>query len=80
MGYRLRLSLRILCNCRLVRERYRRARHFSEQLAMAGAALGLAAIFIESYPNPAEARCDGPSGVPLERVPKLLRRIKEMDE
>jgi 2-dehydro-3-deoxyphosphooctonate aldolase (KDO 8-P synthase) len=54
--------------------------HFSEQLAMAGAALGLAAIFIESYPNPAEARCDGPSAVPLERVPKLLRRIKEMDE
>jgi 2-dehydro-3-deoxyphosphooctonate aldolase (KDO 8-P synthase) len=53
---------------------------FAEQLASAGAALRLAAIFLESYPDPAAAPCDGPSAIPLDLIPRFLHRIKRIDE
>jgi 2-dehydro-3-deoxyphosphooctonate aldolase (KDO 8-P synthase) len=53
---------------------------FSQQLAAAGTALRLAAIFVESYPDPENAPCDGPSAIPLELIPRFLNKIKRIDE
>jgi len=49
-------------------------------LAMAGTAIGLAGIFIEAHPTPAQAPCDGASAAELTDVPGLLRKIKQVDE
>jgi 2-dehydro-3-deoxyphosphooctonate aldolase (KDO 8-P synthase) len=50
------------------------------ELALAGVATGLAGVFLESHPDPATAKCDGPCAWPLDQVAKLLRQLKEVDE
>lgn len=49
-------------------------------LARAGMAVGLAGLFMEAHPNPAEAKCDGPSATPLADLPKFLAQIKAVDD
>ncbi|MCP3942063.1 MAG: 3-deoxy-8-phosphooctulonate synthase [Desulfobacteraceae bacterium] len=54
-------------------------REFVPHLARAGAAVGVAAIFMEVHPNPDKAPCDGPNMLTFEELPKLLASIKTID-
>lgn len=49
-------------------------------LARAAMAVGLAGLFLESHPNPAEAKCDGPSALPLDQLEPFLAQIKALDD
>jgi 2-dehydro-3-deoxyphosphooctonate aldolase (KDO 8-P synthase) len=49
-------------------------------LARAGMAVGLAGLFLEAHPDPAQAKCDGPSALPLEQLEPFLAQIKAVDE
>lgn len=49
-------------------------------LARAGMAVGLAGLFLEAHPNPKEAKCDGPSALPLEHLEAFLTQIKAIDD
>ncbi len=49
-------------------------------LALAGMAVGLAGLFIEAHPDPDNAKCDGPSTLPLDMLEPFLFQIKAVDE
>ena len=49
-------------------------------LARAGKAIGLAGLFLEAHPDPRNARCDGPSALPLELLEPFLSQIKAVDD
>jgi 2-dehydro-3-deoxyphosphooctonate aldolase (KDO 8-P synthase) len=49
-------------------------------LARAAVAVGVAAIFIETHPDPDRAPSDGPAMLPLDRMEPLLRRLVELDQ
>ncbi|WP_197272137.1 3-deoxy-8-phosphooctulonate synthase [Neisseria sp. 83E34] len=49
-------------------------------LALAGMATGLAGLFLESHANPDEAKCDGPSALPLSKLEDFLVRVKAVDD
>ena len=49
-------------------------------LARAGMAVGLAGLFLESHPDPDQARCDGPSALPLEQLEAFLTQVKAIDD
>ncbi len=55
-------------------------REQSLELASAGLATGIAGLFLEAHPNPEEARCDGPSALPLELLKPFLERLKDLDQ
>ncbi len=44
-------------------------------IARAGVAVGVDGIFIETHPNPAEAKSDGANMLPLDRLEKLLEQL-----
>jgi 2-dehydro-3-deoxyphosphooctonate aldolase (KDO 8-P synthase) len=50
------------------------------QLARSGMALGIAGLFIESHPNPSEAKCDGPCALPLDQLEAYLSQMKAVDD
>lgn len=50
------------------------------ELARSGMATGLAGLFLEAHPNPNEAKCDGPSALPLNKLEPFLAQIKAIDE
>ncbi len=50
------------------------------QLAKSGMALGLAGLFLESHPNPDEAKCDGPCALPLDKLKVFLEQVKAIDD
>ncbi len=50
------------------------------ELARAGIAVGLAGLFLEAHPNPDQARCDGPSALPLAQLEAFLTQIKTLDD
>lgn len=50
------------------------------ELARAGMALGLAGLFLEAHPDPANALCDGPSALPLDQLEPFLAQIKALDD
>lgn len=50
------------------------------QLARSGMALGIAGLFIESHPDPENAKCDGPCALPLDKLEMYLTQMKEVDE
>lgn len=56
----------------------RRAQAF--ELARSGMALGIGGLFLEAHPNPAEAKCDGPCALPLDKLEPYLRQMKAVDE
>ena len=55
-------------------------RHQTVELARAGMAVGLAGLFLESHPDPNQAKCDGPSALPLEKLEEFLTQIKALDD
>ena len=54
-------------------------RHQVLELARAGVAVGVAALFLESHPNPGKALCDGPSALPLALLEPFLEQVKALD-
>ena len=49
------------------------------KLAKAGAAVGIAGLFLEAHPNPDEALCDGPSALPLAQLEPFLEQVQAVD-
>jgi 2-dehydro-3-deoxyphosphooctonate aldolase (KDO 8-P synthase) len=49
-------------------------------LARAGMAVGLGGLFLEAHPDPDNARCDGPSALPLHLLEAFLTQIKAIDD
>ena len=49
-------------------------------LARSGMAVGLAGLFLEAHPDPANARCDGPSALPLDQLEPFLTQVKAIDD
>jgi 2-dehydro-3-deoxyphosphooctonate aldolase (KDO 8-P synthase) len=54
-------------------------REFVPVLARAAIAVGVAGVFMETHPNPAEALSDGPNAVPLGRMKELLATLIDLD-
>ena len=48
-------------------------------LARAATAVGVAGLFMETHPNPAEALSDGPNAWPLDKMADLLETLKTID-
>jgi 2-dehydro-3-deoxyphosphooctonate aldolase (KDO 8-P synthase) len=55
-------------------------RQQAAELARSGMALGIAGLFIESHPNPDEAKCDGPCALPLAKLEGYLSQMKAVDD
>ncbi|MCA8287687.1 3-deoxy-8-phosphooctulonate synthase [Burkholderia vietnamiensis] len=55
-------------------------REFVPVLARAAVATGVAGLFMETHPNPAEAKSDGPNAVPLHRMGALLETLVTLDQ
>jgi 2-dehydro-3-deoxyphosphooctonate aldolase (KDO 8-P synthase) len=55
------------------------AREMVPVLARAGVAAGVAGLFMETHPKPAEAWSDGPNAVPLRHMRALLETLVELD-
>lgn len=49
-------------------------------LAKAGMAVGLAVLFLEAHPDPNQARCDGPSALPMDQLEPFLSQVKAIDD
>jgi 2-dehydro-3-deoxyphosphooctonate aldolase (KDO 8-P synthase) len=49
-------------------------------LARSGMALGLAGLFVEAHPDPAQAKCDGPSALRLSDLEMFLKQVKAIDD
>jgi 2-dehydro-3-deoxyphosphooctonate aldolase (KDO 8-P synthase) len=54
-------------------------REFVPVLARAAVASGVAGIFMETHPDPANAKSDGPNAWPLDRMESLLTTLVELD-
>jgi 2-dehydro-3-deoxyphosphooctonate aldolase (KDO 8-P synthase) len=54
-------------------------REFVPVLARAAVAAGIAGLFAETHPRPAEALSDGPNAWPLSRMESLLTTLREID-
>lgn len=55
-------------------------REFVPTLASAAVAVGVAAIFMETHPDPDSAPSDGPNMIPLKALPELLKRLMAFDK
>jgi 2-dehydro-3-deoxyphosphooctonate aldolase (KDO 8-P synthase) len=55
-------------------------RHQVAELARAGMAVGLAGLFLEAHPDPNNAKCDGPSALPLDKLEPFLQQMKAIDD
>jgi 2-dehydro-3-deoxyphosphooctonate aldolase (KDO 8-P synthase) len=49
-------------------------------LARAAVAVGVAGLFMETHPDPANALCDGPNAVPLKHMKALLETLVALDQ
>ena len=54
-------------------------REFVPVLARAAVAAGIAGLFVETHPDPAQALSDGPNSWPLGRMRELLETLIEID-
>jgi len=54
-------------------------REFVPVLARAAVAAGVAGLFMETHPDPAQALSDGPNAWPLDRMGALLETLVEID-
>ena len=50
------------------------------ELARAGMAIGLAGRFLEAHPDPNNAKCDGPSALPLSKLEAFVSQMKAIDD
>ena len=55
-------------------------REFVEYLSRAAVAVGVAAVFMETHPDPDNAPSDGPNMVPLSKMPSLLKQLIDIDK
>ena len=55
-------------------------RHQVAELGRAGIAVGIAGLFLEAHPNPDQAKCDGPSALPLDKLEPFLMQMKAFDD
>ena len=55
-------------------------REFVPPLARAAASIGVAAMFMETHPDPDNAPSDGPNMIPMDQFEDLLRDIKRFDD
>lgn len=49
-------------------------------LARAGMSQGIAGLFLEAHPDPAQAKCDGPCALPLDKLEEFLVQMKAVDD
>ena len=49
-------------------------------LSRAAVAVGVAGLFMETHPDPANAKIDGPNAVPLRHMKALLETLLELDQ
>lgn len=49
-------------------------------LARAGVAQGIAGLFVETHPEPAQAKCDGACALPLADLGAFIRSMKRLDD
>ncbi len=54
-------------------------REFAPVLARAAVAVGVAAVFIETHPDPDNALSDGPNMIPLPELPEMVETLLEID-
>lgn len=54
-------------------------RRMAPFLARGAVAAGIDGLFMEVYPDPDRARCDGPNSLALESLPALLAMLKKID-
>jgi len=54
-------------------------REFVPVLARAAVAVGIAGVFMETHPDPKNAKSDGPNAVPLDRIEELLATLVDID-
>jgi len=50
------------------------------ELGRAGIAVGIAGLFLEAHPDPDNAKCDGPSALPLASLKAFLQQMKDVDD
>ncbi len=55
-------------------------REFIPVLARAAVAVGISGLFLETHPDPANAKSDGPNAWPLDRMEALLQTLKNLDD
>jgi 2-dehydro-3-deoxyphosphooctonate aldolase (KDO 8-P synthase) len=55
-------------------------RHQVAELGRAGMSVGLAGLFLEAHPDPDNAKCDGPSALPLDKLEPFLTEMKALDD
>lgn len=55
-------------------------RHQVAELGRAGIAVGIAGLFLEAHPDPDNAKCDGPSALPLAMLQPFLAQMKAVDD
>lgn len=49
-------------------------------LTRAVLAIGIAGIFIEAHPDPDNAKCDGPSAIPFDKLEEFIVQAKAVDD
>jgi 2-dehydro-3-deoxyphosphooctonate aldolase (KDO 8-P synthase) len=54
-------------------------REFVPVLSRAAIAVGVAGVFMETHPDPANAMSDGPNAVPLRHMKALLEQLVALD-
>ena len=54
-------------------------REFVPTLARAAVAVGVAGVFMETHPNPEQAKSDGPNAWPMDQLASLLTTLKQID-
>ena len=50
------------------------------ELTRAGMSQGIGGLFLESHPDPSQAKCDGPCALPLDKLEAFLSQTKAMDD
>ncbi len=54
-------------------------REFAPVLARAAVAIGVAAVFMETHPDPDKAPSDGPNMIPMKQLPAVIEILLELD-
>jgi 2-dehydro-3-deoxyphosphooctonate aldolase (KDO 8-P synthase) len=54
-------------------------REFVPYLAQAAISVGIDGLFMETHPNPEQAKSDGPNSWPMYEIESLLRRLQQLD-
>jgi len=55
-------------------------REFVPYLAQAAISVGIDGLFMETHPNPEQAKSDGPNSWPIHKMEELLIRLKQLDQ